>query len=179
MTRKALIAISLLALTWAAAASAAHTSARTAAEPQAWMATTCNALSTLQHGVANRWGAVEAQPQATRSSLLRLLAADAADGAALLEATRVAPAGLPHGAAIAATLRGRATALSRYIAARRTAVSHAPDRSVAAAALATASGLHVRAALAGNAFIHLERSFSSPALISAIDQAPACALVHG
>jgi hypothetical protein len=167
-------AASLLFLTWAVTALAAHEPARVGGTPAIWLATTCAAISTLQHGVAERWGGTT--PPARRSSLTANLARDAADADSVLLATSRELPGVPHGAAIAASIHARAAALRRYIA---TARSAARVGDVAATAAAARAGLQMRSTQLGVAFIHLERSYPSTELASAINQAPSCALVHG
>jgi hypothetical protein len=167
-------AASLLFLTWAVTALAAHEPARAGGTPAIWLTTTCAAISTLQHGVAERWGGPGSA--STRSALAARLVRDAADADGVLLATSRALPGVPHGAAIAAGLHGRAAALGRYIATTRSA---ARTRGVAATATAARAGLQLRSRQLGAAFIHLERSYPSTELASTINQAPSCALVHG
>ena len=166
-------ATSLLFLTWAVTALAAHDPARTGETPAAWLATTCSALSALQHGVAERWSG---PAPADRSSLVAALARDAADADGVLLATSRALPGVPHGAAIASSLHARAAVLQRYIATTRAA---ARTQGVAATTVAARTGLQARSKQLGAAFVHLERSYPSTELASAINQAPSCALVHG
>jgi hypothetical protein len=168
------IACSLLALTWAATALAAHGSAPAGATPAGWLATTCTAITTLQHGVARRWGGTAAIK--SRAALIAQLDRDAADADGVLAATTRAPAGVPNGVTIAAALRNRATVLRRYAASTRAAAKRG---NVAAVALAARTGMQRRSDATGAAFVHLEGLYPSPALAAAIDQAPSCALVHG
>jgi hypothetical protein len=168
------IACSVLALTWAATALAAHGSAPAGAASSGWLATTCTAISSLQHGVDGRWGGTAAIK--SRAALIAKLDRDAADADVVLAATTRAPAGVPNGKAIAAALRDRAMVLRRYAASTRAAAKRG---NVAAVALAARTGMRLRSDATGAAFVHLEGLYPSPALAAAIDQAPSCALVHG
>jgi hypothetical protein len=168
------IACTLLALTWAATALAAHGSARAGTTPASWLTTTCTAITTLQHGVDGRWGGKAAVKN--RAALIGLLDRDAADAEGVLAATTRAPAGVPNGVAIATALRGPATALRRYAVSAR---AIAKRGNVAAVALAARTGMQRRSNAAGAAFVHAEGLYPSPAFTAAIDQAPSCALVHG
>jgi hypothetical protein len=169
------VVVLVLVMSWAATALAAHEPSRSSGPgAPSWLSATCGALSTLQHGVAERWSS--RPPAKTRGALLARLDADVNETKAVLAATGRELPQVPHGAAVAATLHGGALSLSKYLEQQRALARRADPH---AAEEATTTALQARVKRLGAAFVHLELAYPSVALASAIDQTPNCALVHG
>jgi len=163
----------LIACALAGAALLAGTAGAATVQPVTWAAQTCTSLSTWQHALARRTAALGQSPATTHRQLLATLAQLRADGIALGKAIDLAgtPA-VPQGPAIQATIKQSVTAFNL-------ALVRDVQRAGSLSAAAEFAAITSQGKAVGSAFIQLGTTYHQPLLDQAIDQVPACALVHG
>jgi hypothetical protein len=159
------------------AASRQSREARTSTPPAAWAAAACGALNSWQQHLSHRSAALGADGSNAHSEAATIVSGAVSDTAVLERAITAAGApALVNGAAVEQTMRSSIERAKTRLRSAE-AASHWPTARQSTAALGRALATQIVAV--GQTFVRLGLRFPSQTFTTALDQVPACALVHG